>query len=556
MKFRFTIGKKITVGFGILAMVFLIFISYSYTNWQMNRNTISNIKDFYLPSEFELRELSELVEKSTLLMKNWVFIENASGTPDKNKLEKLINVDYPRSISNLESYAEIWDSTHKKQFDLIKHNIKDSLFVDYSRIIKKLNSPEDYVSSYAVIHIHPLFSKTGHVSQLSNQIQNQIQSLYANISELRQIKETHSALKHKRSSNTTMYLGISILILSVLIAMYIYITLTKPIIFVKNELIQMSKGILISKKIQNRTDEIGDMLVALKGLNKGLQMTSEFAKEIGKGNYSAEYQPMSDEDQLGNSLIDLRNDLEKANKEAIERKEQDQIRNWTTQGLANFADILRFNNTNLNEFGQNIISNIVEYMTINQGGLFIYNDEDPDNPYLDLIAMYAYSRNKFANKKVLPGEGLVGISFAEKETIYMTEVPNSYIEVTSGLGEAPPNSILIVPLKIEENVLGIIELASFNEFKPHEISFIEKVGESIAATLNNVRINNSTARLLEQSKAQAEAMHAQEEEMRQNLEELQATQEEAARKKTEMEQALMDARLEIEQLKEKIQLKG
>ena len=220
--------------------------------------------------------------------------------------------------------------------------------------------------------------------------------------------------------------------------------------------------------------------------------------------------------------------------------------------MAHFADILRTNNSDIQKFGQNIISNIVEYMKINQGGLFIYNDDDIKKPYLDLIAMYAFSRNKFTQKRVIPGEGLVGIAYIEKQTIYMTEVPNSYIEVTSGLGEANPKSILIVPLKIEENVLGIIELASFNEFKPYEISFIEKVGESIAATLNNVRINNSTAKLLEQSKAQAELMHTQEEEMRQNLEELQATQEEAARRKEEMEQALLDAKLEIEKLKAQI----
>jgi PAS domain S-box-containing protein len=144
-------------------------------------------------------------------------------------------------------------------------------------------------------------------------------------------------------------------------------------------------------------------------------------------------------------------------------------------------------------------------------------------------------------KKVPPGKGLVGQCYLEGDTIYMKEVPQDFVNITSGLGDARPNCVLIVPLKLNDKIEGVIELASLKPFAEHEIEFIEKLGETLASAIITVRSAESTNILLEQTQQQAEEMRAQEEEMRQNMEELQATQEQMHRKNEEVEELLRKA---------------
>lgn len=291
---------------------------------------------------------------------------------------------------------------------------------------------------------------------------------------------------------------------------------------------KVAEGELKHREIRAGNDEIGQMSRAFTTLINGLKNTTEFANQIGQGNLEAEFAALSDKDVLGHALLSMRRNLK-------EIREEDRKREWITEGLAKFGEILRKNNNEIATLTEDVITSLVKYLGANQGGIYILTQEG-DESYLELRATYAWERKRFKNKKLATGEGLAGQAVLEKEFIYLTDVPDNYVSITSGLGFANPTAILIVPLKVNEEVVGVVELASFKTFPQYQIDFVEKVGESIAATITTAQINYTTRRLLEEAHLSSEELRSAKEELLQNQEEIQATQEEMNRTIEELRQ--------------------
>lgn len=326
-------------------------------------------------------------------------------------------------------------------------------------------------------------------------------------------------------------IGFSILIIIVLQSFLIKKIIDKTKIIVL-ALKKMSKGIPVEIIKIKEKDEIGEMTSSLNELIEGLNNTTKFSQEIRMENYENNYEPLSDEDVLGISLMKTRDDLKQAKEEQEKRRQENELKNSFTVAHSKLNDILRQNSSNLQDFGFDILKYIIDFLNANQGGLFLFAEE---NEELNLLTSYAYNRKKFQDKKILVGEGLVGSCAIEKKIIYLEEIPKNYLEITSGFGEAPPACILIVPMIMENNFLGVLEIASFNKMETYQIEFVEKATQAITTTFMAAKTNQKTSHLLKLSKQQSEEMATKEEEMRQNLEELKATQEEAARREAEME---------------------
>ena len=268
-----------------------------------------------------------------------------------------------------------------------------------------------------------------------------------------------------------------------------------------------------SKKGEDAQNRLGRQL-------KNMENNIAFAEEISKGNLDTEYEVESD-DLMGHSLNNMRVGLKKAS----EREEQEK---FTNLGLAEIGEILRNNMNDMTMLTDLIIAKLVKYLEANQGGLFLIKEEGEDK-YFSMEACYAYDRKKFLNKRFELTEGLIGAAYLENNVVFMTEVPEDYISIKSGLGDANPRSILIVPLMSNEEIVGVMELASFKVIQEYQIEFVKRAAESIASTIISAKINERTNRLLEETRQMTEEMQAQEEEMRQNMEEMQATQEEMRR---------------------------
>lgn len=233
------------------------------------------------------------------------------------------------------------------------------------------------------------------------------------------------------------------------------------------------------------------------------------------------------------------------------QKREDEISKWVTGGLARFGEIFR-STTDLAKLSEEILKNLVRYAELNQGAVFILKIEN-NNEKLDLMACYAYDRKKYLTKAIDPGEGLAGQCYLENETIVLRKVPQEYVRITSGLGEATPGYVVIIPIKANDKTEGVMELAGFVPLPDYKVKFLEKVCEGYASVIRSIKINDETKALLDASQLQAEQLRAQEEEMRQNMEELHTTQEQMERKSKETNEQVEELKSQEEELRQNME---
>lgn len=308
----------------------------------------------------------------------------------------------------------------------------------------------------------------------------------------------------------------------------------------KNTIEIISRG-----NIPERIDESENELVTIEreliSLVDNLKIVKAFAEEVGKGNFDSELSVFENKGDLGSSLAQMRDSLKQVSEDGA-------IRDWNNSGIANFSTIIQENTNNIEVLVDQLISGLVKYTDSLQGGIFLVNDENKDDVFLELKGCYAYERQKFLDKKILPGQGYVGQAYLELEPTYLKEVPSDYVNITSGLGKANPRSILIQPLIANEKIEGVLELASLKDYPKHVQDFVSQVCESIAASISVTKNNSNMSKMISASNELTEQLQAQEEELRQNTEELQATQEDMERRIGELEKENMELKTQLSSL--------
>ncbi|MDA3779016.1 MAG: GAF domain-containing protein [Bacteroidales bacterium] len=188
--------------------------------------------------------------------------------------------------------------------------------------------------------------------------------------------------------------------------------------------------------------------------------------------------------------------------------------------MANINDILSANKNNTKILSNKIISALVKYTSANIGAIYLLNDEEGEN-FLELIADYGYN-NDTKKEKMRFGTsvGLIGATFSSNKITHLKNIPDKYIKINSGLGNAKPKSLLILPLNIDEKVVGALELAGFKDFADSELDFIKKISQNISIDINNVIMNERNISMLKKFEKQNQIMKDKEAEMQNNLEEM------------------------------------
>ncbi|TAF72738.1 MAG: HAMP domain-containing protein [Bacteroidetes bacterium] len=520
---NFKISHKIAFGYGFTILMVVVAGITSVSTVLRLVNLDHKISESYLPSVETLKVLENTIITSSKYTENWIYLPSVE---DKAKLKAIQEKDYFNIKLKFNEQLDLWENANEIKNGLDLLNNIDILVENQLRIMNLLIIDDDYVNDKKVEEA---------IKILETQVIVYRKKTTAEIDYLLRLKNKQlqkAKLEKESMASFLIYMMVMISIFTVLVGIYASILTTKsivlPIKLLKENILELSKGnTTISPILAN--DEIGEMANALFILTNNLKNVRDFAKEVGKGNFETTISVFNNEGELGTSLAEMRKGLQNV---AFEDKK----RNWVNQNLAKASEILRNVNISSNELYFNILKFIIKALDANQGGFYIAKDnEETGKTTLHLEACFAYERKKYVdhsievNKKSYESDGLIGQVFLEKDTYILTDIPENYLKITSGLGESTPKFVVIVPIKIHDDIYGILEIASFNHIPQYQIEYLEKISESIASTISNMHTTERTAILLSQSQLQAEQMRATEEELRQNLEELHATQEQIIR---------------------------
>lgn len=317
MNFRFSIGAKILLGFGVLIILVAIAFFLTLFTIRESREINDKIAKLYTPSVDALQEMRLVITRSKTYMTTWVNVQGSSE--DKTKMVKLIDEEYPDVRDRILKLSDGW-STNDSALMVYIFAKCDTLWMKDHQVMLDLSTFESYNDANIVFFTGPrVLDEDGDITQATRQISDLLDNLIDRQYEEASKKRTEMLDSFQQLQIVVVLLLIVLPVGGLLIALLTARTITKPVRHLKSILLQMARGVLPADKIPNRNDEVGEMSVALNSLVDGMKLTTEFAREVGSGNFDSYYKPLSEEDSLGYALIKMRADL-RENERVLEAK--------------------------------------------------------------------------------------------------------------------------------------------------------------------------------------------------------------------------------------------
>jgi hypothetical protein len=239
--------------------------------------------------------------------------------------------------------------------------------------------------------------------------------------------------------------------------------------------------------------------------------------------------------------------------------ERNAQQDWLNSNLARISGLMQ-GQRDLSQVSRLIMSEVTPLVDAQHGAFFLSTENgDPEDAELRLIASYGYKQRKNLSNRFRVGESLVGQAALEAKPILITQAPEDYVKVTSGLGDAAPRNIIVLPVLFEEQVMAVIELATLHEFSEVDQTFLEQLSETLGVVLNAIMANQRTEELLEQSQSLTRELQERQEELQTQQEQLRrsnAELEEQAQSLKASEELLQTQQEELRQTNEELQEKA
>lgn len=331
-KSRFTIGKKIGTGFGVVIffIIFIFTLTTIYVNtgnetFEESKDLNERITGIETPSLNYIIELNNKISKSKELITKWATLQLKDEDRDKAVYQKLVEEEIPNIKKKINKVIKFWPEKEQK----IMHNAFakiDSLFTLHKQVTETLITFTSYEDQSLTFMAEILVETGGEIDVQTNKVLQALDDL-----QLRQESRMKKSLDYQnQKSEETIHsfqqllflvitLGIALVVGSILIATFTTRSIVRPIQNLKRMLLMLGRGVIPKHKMEISNDEIGDMSVALNNLVEGFKRTTDFSNQVGIGNFSYKYEPLSDEDVLGHALLKMRDDLAE-NERILEQK--------------------------------------------------------------------------------------------------------------------------------------------------------------------------------------------------------------------------------------------
>jgi len=298
---------------------------------------------------------------------------------------------------------------------------------------------------------------------------------------------------------------------------------------------------------KNLTENVNQLA---QNLTTQVRSISEVASAVTKGDLTRNIRvdAKGEVEELKDTINQMITNLRET---TLLNQEQD----WLKSNLAKFTQMLQ-GQKDLQTVAMRILSELAQVVTAHYGAFYMLSSEE-EKPKLKLFAAYAYKSDKHVPKEFAIGEGLVGQCAFEKERIILSNVPNDYVKISSGLGKAKPANLIVLPVLFENNVKAVIELGSLDNFSQTHLDFLNQLTESIGIVVNTIETNTRTEELLEQSQSLAGELKTQQEELKRTNDELQDKALLLVKQKNEVEaknKEVEEARRSLEEKAEQLTL--
>ena len=323
MDFKFTIGRRIGIGFAIFIIGTMVAFILTIITLNDSKTRTETVVSQITPSVADLKEINLLLQRSHTDISKWFYNKSFNDIEFRKEIKRIIEKDYPTKKNHLIVLSAIWTPNENQKLKVLFNQI-ESLFVIYQEEIMDQLSTAD---AYEDPNIYMMARLPFEDSETS------IQAIYKNLNDLISIKQKFAELEIKTMFSSLDFLkrfvqllGITLVIGGVLIAFFTTRSITKPIQILKKMLLSMGLGILPKERITESRDEIGEMGKALNDLIQSMHHTTDFAYETGAGNFEATYIPLSKDDSLGQALLKMREGLAESERileqKVIERTEE------------------------------------------------------------------------------------------------------------------------------------------------------------------------------------------------------------------------------------------